>query len=396
MTPDGRTGLVRASDAPERATLLELLFDVAYVAALAVVSMSLARNVSLAGTFQLLVSLMALWWTWSITALLTDFYNPERLPIQAMIAGTMLGTILMAASLPLAFSTLGLVFAGAYVATHVGRGLVLVSVLREHLARIRAARFLFWFSLSGVAWITGAFTPGWTRVGLWALALTIDYLASGLRFPTPRFGRVPLDQYEQASGHLGERYQQFVILALGHLILVPTLRIGATGFTIARAGAFLIAFATTLLLWQIYLYRAGAFLQLAIHVRPGRITRWAQYTHLFMVAGIVSAAAGFDLVIGRPGGATPASWVAVIFGGPILFLIGRIVLENEVFGMVAQSRLAWLLALIAMAPAMVLLSPILVTVATTSVLLGVVITDAVRAHRGPPGVPELSPPRKLA
>ena len=42
-----------------------------------------------------------------------------------------------------------------------------------------------------------------------------------------------------------------------------------------------------------------------------------------MVAGIVSTAAGFDLVINRPTGSTPMEWVALILSGPILFLASK-------------------------------------------------------------------------
>jgi low temperature requirement protein LtrA len=386
-----REELIRGSEAPERATLLELLFDLAYVVALAVTSVRLAGNATPIGTAQLLVLLMAIWWTWSITALLADFYDPQRRPVQAMIAGAMFGTTLLAATIPFAFGSLGWVFASTYVALHVSRGVGLLSVLRGRQVRARAARFLFWFVVSGTFWMLGAFATGWARFAWWLAAITIDYIAGGIRYPTPRLGRVPLKQYEQASaGHLGERYQQFVILALGDLLLVPTLRIGTTGLTPERFGAFLIMFVTTLLLWQIYLFRAGAILQVAINLKPGRISRSAPYTHFLMVAGIVSTAAGFDLVIGQPTGDTPTNWVAVIVGGPILFLVGRTIFEYVVFRIVAWSRLAWVAVLIAIAPAVAFLPPVFTVTATTLVLCGIVVSDAIRAHRGSRTLPDVT------
>ena len=360
------------------------------MAALSVISVRLSGNATPTGTAQLLVLLMAIWWTWSITAVLTDYFNPQRWQIQAMIAWSMFGTLLLAAAIPYAFGSLGWVFAGAYVATHVGRGVVLVSVLRDR-AQARTARFLFWFAVSGIFWIIGAFATDWARFAWWLLAIAIDYIAGSLRYPTPRLGRVPLEQYDQASGgHLGERYQQFIILALGDLILVPTLRIGASEFTPQRVGAFLAAFATTLLLWQIYVFRAGAILQVAITLKPGRISRWSAYTQFVMVAGIVSTAAGFDLVIGRPTGDTPMAWIAVIVGGPILFLVGRVVFEYVVFRIVDWSRLAWIAVLIAIAPAVAFLPPVLVTTTTTLVLCGIVVSDAIRAHRGSRSLPDVT------
>jgi low temperature requirement protein LtrA len=378
---------------PERASLLELIFDLAYVAAIAAISLRLSGNATPAGAARLLVLLMAVWWTWTTTALLADFFNPQRRPIQVVIIGAMFGTILLAATISFAFGSLGWAFAGAYVGLHLGRGVVLLSVLRVRQVRARVTRFLFWFLVSGIFWMLGAFAAGWARLVWWLAAIAIDYVAGGIRYPIPRFGRVPIQQYEQASaGHLGERYQQIIVLALGDLLLVPTLRIGTTEFTPARLGAFLITLTTTLLLWQIYVFRSGAILQVAINRKPARISRSAPYTHFLMVAGIVSTAAGFDLVINRPTGSTPMEWIALIVSGPTLFLVGRSIFGYVVFQIFAWSRLAWIAVLIAATPAIALLPPVLAITTTTAVLCGVVASDAIRARRDSRTLPEIIPP----
>jgi low temperature requirement protein LtrA len=372
--------LLRQPSAPKRATLLELLFDVVFIAALAQTSLRLADQVTAANTAQLVLLLGAVWWTWSITTLLTDFYDPQQWPIQVLIATTMTGAIIMAATIPMAFTTHGWVFATAYVGIHVGRGIGLVIALRNHHAQARATRFFFWFCVSGIFWFAGAFADPQTRVMLWAAALAIDYVSAALRYPTPWIGRVPLNQYDKASEHLGERYQQFIILALGDLVLVPTLKIGIAGFSGVRVAAFLLLLATTLLFWQVYVHRAGALLQLAITERPGRATRWGPYTHFLILAGVVATAAGFDLVITQPTGDTPIGWVVVIVGGPALFLFGRIVFEYVSFLRLAKSRPVWLAVLIVVAPSTVVLPPVLVTSVTVAVLLGVAVTDAIKGR----------------
>ncbi|MFC6021960.1 low temperature requirement protein A [Plantactinospora solaniradicis] len=379
MAGEDTAALLRQPDAPKRATLLELLLDVVYVAALALISMRLADDVTWLGAARVLVLLMAVWWIWSITALLTDFYNPEQLGIQLVVGWAMFGSIVMTAALPHAFRHQGWLFAGIYVGIHVGRGIALVSLLRGHEAQARAARFLVWFVVSGVAWLAGAFLPNPMRLVLWAVALMIDYVGAALRYPTPRLGRVPLAQYDKASEHLGERYQQFIILALGDIILVPVLQNDGRGFNPERLGGLLLAFATMLLLWHIYVYRAGAFLQMAISSGPGRATRWAPYTHMLMVAGIVSTAAGFELVINGTRDRAGLGWVMVVVGGPTLFLIGRTVFEYEIFGRFSWSRLLWLLVLVGMTP--LLVSPPLIVAAavTGAALLGVGMSDALRA-----------------
>ncbi|TDC38366.1 low temperature requirement protein A [Micromonospora sp. 15K316] len=389
MTIDHAVGLARKGEGPQRATLLELFLDLVFVAALALTSRNLAQNLGWAGAYQTTVLLMAIWWVWSVTALATDLYNAQRPPIFVMTLWAMLGTILMAGALPTAFSDHALVFAGAYVAIHVGRGIFLNAALRRRAARMHAGRFIFWFALSAVPWLAGALVTGWARGSLWAAALAIDYGAAWLRYPTPRLGRVPLSQYRVAADHLAERYQQFFTLALGDLILVTTLTYAEHGVAPDRTAALVIAFGATVLLWQIYVHRAGALLQATIESSrdPGGFVRSAPYTHLLMVAGVVVASAGFEVVIAHPADrATP--WLAgIMLGGPALFMAGRARFEYEVFSRVSPSRLVALLVLIVAGPALMLAPALVAGLTATLVLLGVAVADGIRARGGPPEQP---------
>ncbi|MET8912249.1 low temperature requirement protein A [Micromonospora sp. NPDC004551] len=391
MTTGGSSELVRPPNGSTRATLLELLFDVVFVAALALVSMLLAERASWAGVVPVVIMLMAVWWTWSITSTTTDFYDPDQLPIQAILMVTMFGAVVTAAGL--AVDSHALVFAIGYVTPHLVRGVVLVTVLhpRQRMAEQRAARFLFWFVVSGFFWVGGALLPGGWPLALWAVAVTIDYVSAGARYPTPGLGRVPLGQYEKTTEHLGERYQQFVILALGDVILVPTLEISRADFTPARSAAFVTAFAAMLLLWQIYVLGAGDIVRANAPRVLRRATRLAPYTHLVMLAGIVCTAAAFDLVVERPTGDTPRRWIALILGGPALFLLGRTLFTWRIVGTIPWHRVFWLLILLVAMPWVGEWPPVLVTTLVVLMLAGVVTGDAMggrltrRLLRGRPG-----------
>ncbi|MFD0968175.1 low temperature requirement protein A [Plantactinospora endophytica] len=327
--------MLHGRDAPKRATMLELVFDVVYVAAFALVSMRLAANLTWSGAGEILVLLMALWWTWTTTALLTDFYDPEQSGIQIIVALTMLGVALMVVAIPFAFSTHPIVFAGAYVGIHLVREVLLATLLRgNYHEQKRPIRFLFWFSISGIAWIAGAILDTPLRAVLWTVAVVIDYLAGALRYPTPRRDRIPIEQYEQASPHIAERYQQVIVLTLGDLILVPALRFASHDFTLARTAAFLMAFGATLLFWQIFVFATAPLA--ATTTQPGRIgaraTRLAPFTHLVTIAGVVAVSAGAELAVVRPTGPTPTSWAYVILGGAALFVLSRTIFEYAILG----------------------------------------------------------------
>ncbi|MGW2624734.1 low temperature requirement protein A [Micromonospora taraxaci] len=379
MTTAGTAALVRRPDGSTRATLLELLFDVVFVAALALTSTLLTENISWSGGAKVLLMLTAIWWTWSVTSTTTEFYDPQQRPIQAILMIAMVGSVGMAASLPMVTDGHAMIFAVAYVGTHVLRGIILITSLfqqRHRAATIRASRFLFWFVVSSVFWITGAATGdvNWT---LWTIAIVIDLLSAAARYPTPWLGRVPIDQYERTTGHLGERYQQFVILALGDIILVPTMRVSRTDLDGIRITSLFCAFAVMLLLWQIYVFRAGELLEAG--ARAGRPARVAPYTHLVMLAGVVGTAAAFDLVVSQPTGTTPVQWLLLIVGGPALFVVGR-----ALFTLLVSTHVPWWRMSCLLVPLLVLpwagdWPPVLVVVAVALGLAGhVLVPGAVR------------------
>ncbi|TYB93209.1 low temperature requirement protein A [Micromonospora sp. WP24] len=381
MTSTGPSGVRRDPRASKRATLLELFFDVFYVAMFVQLSMQFARDTSWDGLGQSLVLLLAAWWTWSVTALVTEYYDPRLRVIQAVITSTVFGVILMASAVPGAYGERGLLFGGAYVGLHLVRGFMLIVVLRRRSAHARAQRFLFWFCVSGSLWLVGGFIdPAW-RAPLWAGALVIDYVVAALRYPTPWRGRVPLDQYDQLSVHFGERYQQIAILVLGELALTATLQFGSAGYTLARAAAFLTAIVTALLFWQIFVLQTGKFIDWSAHHRPRRAALRAPYVYAVLVTGVIATSAGVELVIHEPFGTTPASWLILIVGGPILFVLGRMGSEYVLLRQLSRSRLGWLALLVVLTPALSALAPIFVSIVTMGVLVGITLTDMWRNRR---------------
>jgi low temperature requirement protein LtrA len=396
MTTSGGARLLRKPGQGERATFLELFFDLVFIFALTRISDRLVtditteRRVVLTEAGKTLLILLAFWLVWFVTALITDLYDPEQTRIQLLIVATMLASLAMAVAVPGAFAARGLLFAGAYVAIHIGRGLFLVPALRGHPAQRRAAWVLFWFAVSAVPWIGGALFPaGVARGVLWTLAIMLDYAAQVFRLPAPRLGRPSLEQFPIVAEHLSERYRQFFIIALGELILVIGITFSSNELSASRAAAFVTAFATTGLLWRIYLYRAGELLPAVIAGarQPSRLAQWVSMAHLLMVIGIVAISAGFELVIRHPLGHTDAAWAAVILGGPALYLVGRGLFEYGLFGRVSRSRLIGAVALVAWAVVAVHTPPLTVAVAAVVVLLGVSIADAVRTRARPPEMP---------
>jgi low temperature requirement protein LtrA len=389
MTTSRAAGLLRDPEDPQRATFLELFFDLVFVLALTQLSHGLVQRLTWAGAFQTLVLLLALWWVWANTAGLTDRLDPQRPPVQLIVVATMLGSLVLAAAVPVAFGTQGPIFAGAYVVINIGRSAFLVVVLRGHEVRRLWARQLVWFGVSAVPWIAGALVHDSARAALWTLAVALDYAMAALLWPTPGLGRAKAGEIGLASEHLAERMRQFFIIALGELILLTGLTYGGSGFHRDSSAALLVSFTTTVLLWRIYIYRAGELLATAIAAArdPLRVGFAANYSHLAMVAGIVLTAVGDEIIITHPSGHTRPAWAAVLFGGPALFLVGRAAFEYSVFARVSRNRWIGLLVLAALTPVTLHSPPTIVAVAVTAVLIGIAASDAARARRRPPESP---------
>ena len=392
MTTSRAAELIRDPEDPQRATFLELFFDLVFVLALTQLSHALIQHLTWTGAFQTLVLSLALWSVWSQTAGTTDRLDPQRSPVQLIVVATMLGSLVLAAATPEAFGTQGPLFAGAYVAINVGRSAFLMLVLRGHEVRRIWARQLVWFGVSAGPWIAGALVHDSARAALWTLAVAVDYAAAALLWPTPGLGRAKAEEFGIASEHLAERYRQFFIIALGELILLTGLAYSGSGFHRDRNAALLVSFATTVLLWRIYIYRAGELFASAIATarEPVRVGLVAVYSHLVMVAGIVLIAVGDEIVITHPAGHTRPAWSVVVFGGPALFLVGRAIFEYAVFARVSRNRWIGLLVLAVLTPVMLHSPPIIVALAVTAVLTGIAASDTARSRRRPPETP--SPP----
>ena len=389
-TIEARVPLRRAG-IPQRATFLELSFDLALVVALFQLSHYLIDHLHWGGAIQTMVMLLAVWRIWILTTWTTDRLDPQWHGVQLLVIVTLTGTLLLSAAMPEAFGKDGVMFAAAYVAMHIGRQLFFALALRGQLQRVALAA-LAWACVSAVPWIAGVLTQGTARVALWALAITLDYLVHALDFPIPRAGRAADWEPPVAADHLAERYQQVYIIALGELILVSTLALSGGGFTPDRTAAFLVSIAAAVLLARIYIYRAGELLSAAIGAIPksSRLSRWSGYIHLIMVAGIVVTAVADELVITQPSGRTAPALAIVIFGGPALYLVGRACFEFAISSRVSMTRAIGLAVLAAATPLAVHVPPLLAATASAAVLAGVAVADAARAR----GRPAQSPPQR--
>ncbi|MDZ5441587.1 low temperature requirement protein A [Micromonospora sp. 4G57] len=394
MAAEGSAGAAAPTQRdPGRPAYLELFFDLVYIFALITLAKTLAVDLTWTGVGETLVLLLAFTLVWAVTAWAADTLDLARPAVQVQFIGVAAASLLLAAAAPDAYGERGLLFAVTYLVIHLGSSSYYLLLLRDASEPRRSSRVLFWYLIAAVGWVGGGLAAGPIRLVLWAATVGVEYVAASLGWPAPRLGRAQPQEWRLVGERVAERYRQFVIVALGAALFVTGTTFSMNGYTLDRARALLVVFLIVVLAWRIYIYRAGELLTDAIarSTNPSLLTQSAAVTHLIMVAGIGGMAVTSHLVVVRPFGDTPASWAAVILGGPALFLVGRGVLDYTVFGRISRSRLAGLVLLAGVAPASSLLPPVLIALLAMTVLALVAAANLVstRLHARTPRPPSL-------
>jgi low temperature requirement protein LtrA len=372
-----RTTLLRERHEHEhaRVTYVELFFDLVFVFAVTQLSHAVLAHPTSLGLLHAGLLLLAVWWAWVYTAWVTNWLDPERPPVRIMLFVVMAAALVLAAAIPDAFGGRGLVFAGAYVFIQVGRSLFfLASVWREPQHRLNFVRITAWLATAGVFWIVGALQQGEARLLVWAVAMAIEYAAPAMGFWVLGLGRSNADDWVVEGAHLAERCALFTIIALGESIIVTGATVVGLPWTFEVIAAFASALICSIAMWWIYFSSTAEAASEAIarSSNPGQIARVAYtYSHLLPVAGIIVAAVGDEWVLHHPMGHADLKIAAAVIGGPALFLFGTLVFKLAVFRRWSHTRIVGLMVLAALVPAAEHLSPLVLSVLTTLVLVGV-------------------------
>src|SRR5882757_8849351 len=357
------TSLLRDRAGVQRVTNVELFFDLVYVFAITQLSHHLIERPTVEGALQTLLLLVMVWLAWAYTTWVTNWFDPDRLPIRAMLLVQMLASLVISVGLPDAFEGRGLMVAAALVAMQVLRTFYIVLVTPYGPLRRNFERIVVWLLVSGAFYLAGAFVDGHARELLWLLGITVDLAGGAVGYFTPGLGRSRTDEWTIEGGHFAERCQLFVIIALGESIVV-------TGQALSDqhpihgqdVAAFVTALVGSVALWWVYFDRS------AYH-----------WMHLIMVGGIIVAAAADELVFERPSVHAETATAWMVLGGAALFLAGHAGFKAIVWQVVPWTRLAAIALLALLAIAVPHVSALTLAIVATVVVVAVAASDRLRA-----------------
>lgn len=367
---------LRSREQEADVSTLELFFDLVYVFAVSQASHLLFEELTWRGAIEAGLITIAIWWAWIDTAWITNWFDPRKMPVRLMLITLMALSLVMSSAIPEAFSDRAVWFALAYVAIQVGRSAFCLFMLGRNEQTENFVRLTFWSVVSAPLWIAGAIKGGDAQLVLWGVAALLDSAAPALGFTVPGIGRSSTDLWTISGGHLAERCQLFVIIALGESVLL-------TGSSLARSEhvavttwlAVAAAFTLSVMMWWVYFARAGRATEIfAQSKNPGAMGRVYTYFHLPMIAGIIVLAVANEMVIAHPNGEVEDALIAVAVIGALLYLFGNAVFNSTITGSFPWRRLAAALAVTAVVPFAAMISPLalLVWIAIPFVVLAAV------------------------
>ena len=373
--------LLRPRGGSVRVTNVELYFDLVFVFAVTQLSTYLVRHPDALGALRGALLLAMVWLLWVYTTWVTNWLDPDRIPVRLMLLGLALGSLVISAALPGAFGGRGLAVGIAYAVMQIGRSIFAVVALRGQPLQRNFQRILAWCLVSGTLAVAGGLVTGSARAALWVAAVGVDVLGGVVGFYTPGLGRSRTRDWAIEGNHFAERCQAFILIALGESIVVVGAALSGLGsVSVREIGAFLAAFGSSVALWWLYFDRSaeeGARV-LATSDDPGRLGRSAYHLiHPFMVAGIIVVAAGDKVALTNPAavGRAPVAWM--LLGGGALFLAGHAAFRAVLWHRVPWAKLGGLVLTGLLGLVAPHVSALVLSACAAAVLLAVAVVDSV-------------------
>jgi low temperature requirement protein LtrA len=359
----------------ERVTPLELFFDLVFVLALTQCTALMAAHPTWAGLLRGLLVLGVLWWSWVGYAWLTSVVDPEEGAVRIAMFAAMAAFLVAALCVPGAFGREALEFACAYAVVRAAHIALFAIASREDAALRHSVAGLAISTAIGVGLLLAAALAGGTaRIGLWALAIVLDFGGPYL------FGA---EGWKLAPGHFAERHGLIVIIALGESIVA--LGVGAqagvdAGVVLAAVLGVVVAAA----LWWVYFDVTALVAERVLARAPEGRERNEMardsysYLHFLMVGGIALLAVGLKRTLGHVEDPLHLVRATELLGGASLYLLALVAFRLRNVHTLSARRLVCALVLLALVPAGAALPSLATLALLAAVLVALIAYEALR------------------
>jgi low temperature requirement protein LtrA len=347
---------------------LELFFDLVFVLAFTQCTALMVAQPDWTGVGRGMLALAVIWWAWVCYSWLTSVIEPEEGSVRIIIFGAMASLLVVALSVPEAFSDRAVTFAIAYGVVRLGHIALFVMASRDDPLLRRSVLSLCAITAVAVGVLVGAsFVDGGIQTALWVAVIVVDW--GGALFGISGWRLVP--------AHFAERHNLVIILALGESIVA--LGIGAeVDLTRSVIVAAVLGVGLASALWWIYFDVVALVTERRLaQAAEGRVRNALardsySYLHFPMAAGIVLCALALHETLAHADEPLGTVYAFALLGGTATYLLAHVVLRLRNAHTINNQRLALAAILFILIPAATNVDA-LVSLAAVNVLLWTMI-----------------------
>jgi low temperature requirement protein LtrA len=264
-----------------------------------------------------------IWWMYGGYAWLTNAVPPDRASRRLLLLGAMGSYLVLALSVPQAFSGAGLSFGIAYVLV-VSVHMLLFSRSTSATVTQAIAGLAPYNGVSALMVLAGGIAGGTAQYVLWALAGIFEWITPRVNEPSG---------FEVGPAHFVERHGLVVIIAIGESVVA--VGIGAAGLPIdlELVAVALLGLLLTACLWWTYFGGDDSRAEIALSAAPPKpraimALEAFGYGHLPILLGIIAIAATLRHTIGHASDQLALEPALSLACGAALFLLGDVIMRH--------------------------------------------------------------------
>jgi len=275
---------------------LELFFDLVFVLGITQTVALIADGHDARALWRAGLVLAMLWWAWTQFAWTANSIDLRPVRTRMAIFVAMGAALIMAVSVPTAFSDGGVWIAVGYMLVR-GTGVWLQLTETDDPETLASAKLFAAVSWVGpVVLLVGAFVEPPGRSWIWLVGGLLEVGAAGL---------VGGEAWRLRAGHFAERHGLIYIIALGEAIVAVGIVAAGRPLDGVLALTMLLSVAGAIVLWWSYFDRFGEKVEDALREagESQGVTARDAYSlgHFPMIAGVVLFAAAAEEVVAHPG-----------------------------------------------------------------------------------------------
>jgi low temperature requirement protein LtrA len=358
----------------QRATPLELFFDLVFVFAFTQVTGLMSENPTWEGLGQGMLVLAVVWWAWGGFAWMTNALHRDDWLARLGLFSAMGAMLIAALAVPQAFGDDAVIFALAYFAVRAIHIAVYAYGADEDDVSGAILNLAPGLLVAPALLIVAGLLDGAAQAGLWIVALLIDYGTPYVR---------DVSGFRVSASHFAERFGLIVIIALGESIVAVGAGLEGDALTGAVIVAALAAIALAIAQWWTYFdvvaIVAARKLAEAEGIARNRLARdsWG-VMHGLLIAGIILTALGVKKTLGEVDEPLKTVPAVALCGGVAVYLLGHVAIRwRSVHSLNRQRLIAGLLAL-ALIPFALEVDSLAALITVAGLMVGLAAYEAMR------------------